>query len=318
MAAPTILNSTDVGAPALSGEDGKMYDVLKWALPLLGWTIEFDDAVNFRIVFRNSTALGGTGTYLRVVDKNADHGYTALVAQYNAYQSMSDIDTGVFQTPASGNCFLPKARALDATARRYKIWGDAYRFLIAVWTDTNVNDAIINAMFCGDLVTIDPLDGCFVIRGGGAASTTYSGSMSTYPYLIASSTQSLWAVTDRAGSAGGVGAVLYGLTPSTVSSLPTTGVTGDLVDPTSGDVKFSRWLIQSGGVAVEGVRGYFPGLWLPLGNWIGGYGNFVSVPDCETPDGTRALQLLAVTRSLNSSAGTYGILIDETDGWGVV
>jgi hypothetical protein len=313
MAAPTILTSDDVGAPTLSGEDGKLYDILKWALPLLGWSIEFDDSVNFRIVFRNDNADGGSGTYLRIVDKAADHASTAFQAQVNAYEAMTDIDTGDKKTPNSDASYITKSSAATSATRKYQIWGDKYRFILAVWADTDVNAQRILLHWFGDLVTLDPADLAFMMR---VATATTSTPFTQHPlshYFLTS--VGLYFVRNKAGATGALGAHFFGFGPTSNVSTPYPGITGDTVDPSVGHPRFMRMLMGDG----TQLRGWFPGAYLPLGGWIATYGSFVDVPDCTTPDGIHSLRLVAGNRSTssNNSAPTP-LLIDETDGWGDV
>ncbi len=126
---PMFLKSADAGAPALTGQDGSMYGVLKWALPQIGWSIEFDNNTDV-IAFRNS-ALVGTGYYLRIDDAEANHGGTSRHAAVQVYSAMSDIDTGT--SPLfSVERYLPKSTLVDSTAREWLLVGDARAFWLFV------------------------------------------------------------------------------------------------------------------------------------------------------------------------------------------
>jgi len=94
MAIPTIIKSTDVGAPTLDGDNGSMYNVLKWALPQLGWTIEHDDSANSVIAFRNN-ANTGTGTYFEVIDNSSlTFNSNGSICSLRAYENMTAPLTG--------------------------------------------------------------------------------------------------------------------------------------------------------------------------------------------------------------------------------
>jgi hypothetical protein len=314
MAAPTILTSDDVGAPTLSGEDGKLYDVLKWALPLLGWSIEFDDSVNFRAAFRNDTLAGGTGGYLRVVDKAADIGLDARFTQLNAYETMSDVDTGTRKAPNTDVSYWAKSVAANSTTRKWRIWGDKYRFVFAVWADTDVNDARILVFYAGDLVTLDPADSVFVIKHGTTA-TTMNNSL-VYPYLASAGQAGHAMVRSKDGLSGPVPAHLFGTNPSHTAPTWSSGESGSYVDPVSGNPLFTRLVISDGSMR----RGYMPGMYLPIGAWRTGLGSaYGVVAGCNTPDGTHDLLHVSSTQrqDLNSSS-PMSYLIDETDGWGDV
>lgn len=105
MAIPKVYRSTDSGAPVLAtATAGSALAVIRACLvdgygseAPAGWTEEFTDAPNHTAVFRNSTASGGTGCYVRVDDREASLAYRAVVL--NTYASMSDVNTGTVGTP---------------------------------------------------------------------------------------------------------------------------------------------------------------------------------------------------------------------------
>jgi hypothetical protein len=85
----------DIGAPVLTPYKGSIVNVLKKVLvegygdkPGLGWEIVFEQAE--KIVFRNK----GTRMFVRF-----DHSVTNYQVFTRAYESMSDIDTGLFPCP---------------------------------------------------------------------------------------------------------------------------------------------------------------------------------------------------------------------------
>ena len=119
---PVVLHHDAAGAPALTGEAGSLIAILKWALPQLGWTLEFEDTVNNRAAFRNSPAVG-SGYYLRVRDNAADHTFDNYVAAVEGFSSMTDVDTGLDGFPAATDNFFLKSPTLDATVREYTIIG---------------------------------------------------------------------------------------------------------------------------------------------------------------------------------------------------
>lgn len=148
-----ILKSTDTGAPTLSGETGKLYDVLKWALPQLGWTIEFDNTADV-IVFRNSAATG-TGDYLRIDDNPANHdGTNAKTANVTSFASMSDIDTGTDKVGTSA-WLIGKSRSASSATRPWVIVGDERYFWLAV--DAN-DDGYYSEQYYGDIESDAPSD----------------------------------------------------------------------------------------------------------------------------------------------------------------
>jgi hypothetical protein len=315
MAAPIKLTSADSGAPTLSGEDGKLYDVFKWALPLLGWTIEFDDPALFRIVFRNDNADGGSGSYLRIVDRNADHGTDARCAQANAYESMSDIDTGVRRTPDTLTLSLiAKSSATGATTRKWEIWGDKYRFVFRAWLDTTSNDQRTALFLCGDLQASNSLDQVFIIHTATAVPTTIYNTLDVRGYLNTYAIFNL--IRNLAGTSGPLAAGIMALSPGTTSPTLNLGTTGPYIDPERGVARFAPMIVCDS----TRIRGIFPGVYLPIGNWTGEHGYDAAVANCQTPDGPHTLRIAWGNRSTsaNGTAGSLCLLIDETDGWGSV
>lgn len=316
MPAPIKLTSDDAGAPELSGEDGKLYDVLKWALPELGWTIAFDDDVNFRIVFRNDAIDGGSGSYLRFVDKSADHALDARFAQVNAYETMSDIDTGTRKTPNVDVTYWCKSSVANATTRRWAIWGDKYRFVIAVWMDTDVNDNRIMVNYAGDLVPFDPADAAFVMRHG--LSAAQGNNNNCYSYIVAAGQAGIHFIRSRDGTTGPRQGHLYGFNPTMTTGFAAwaPGEIGTFNDLVTGTPRFTRWVMCDG----LQPRGYFPGIYMPQGAWRIGLGSSLAVvPGSVTPDGTHDLLYVSSTNRPDSiNSAPMGYLIDETAGWGDV
>lgn len=109
MTDPLILTSATAGAPANEPVDGSLYAILKWALPQKGWTLAFDDAVNFRAAFRCKNPLGADSLYVRIVDKAADKPGNETTALIESYESMSDVNSGVRASPADQ--FLVKSNS---------------------------------------------------------------------------------------------------------------------------------------------------------------------------------------------------------------
>lgn len=125
----------DPGALKLDGTAGSFYAIIKHCLTEAGWSVAFDDAVNFKIAFRNSMAHGGSGGYLRVHD-NASFTGGGRVASWRAYESMTDIDTGTLQCCDD---WIWKAReaggaqGADAVRRCWVIVADQRTCYLSTW-----------------------------------------------------------------------------------------------------------------------------------------------------------------------------------------
>lgn len=137
----------DPGALKLDGTAGSFYAIIKHCLTEAGWSIAFDDPGNFKIALRNSLAHGGSGGYLRVHD---DASFTGggRVASWQAYESMTDIDTGTLQCCDD---WIWKAReaggaqGADAVRRCWVIVADERTCYLSTWVgDDNANPRGVN------------------------------------------------------------------------------------------------------------------------------------------------------------------------------
>lgn len=258
MSVPTVLRSTDSGAPDLTGEDGSLYDVLKWALPQLGWTLEHDDATNFRAAFRNDPTTG-TGYYFRLVDKAADHNADARRARVTGYSSMSDVDTGVDPIePSGGQCFIVKSTTLDATARAYMVFGTETGFYLLV---DSFSDRKSKLFFIGDFRSLDSSDNKnFIVCA--SANTSTSMTQNIMPWRVNDDGQSIgaWAFDHQGTSPQSthhicVHSVFSGDDNSMIAF---SGFDGVYPEPVTGGVMTAElWLKQDSGNA---LRGRLPGI----------------------------------------------------------
>jgi hypothetical protein len=137
----------DPGALKLDGTAGSFYAIIKHCLTGAGWSVAFDDPVNFKIALRNSLAHGGSGGYLRVHD-NASFTGGGRVASWQAYESMSDIDTGTLQCCDD---WIWKAReaggaqGADAVRRCWVIVADERTCYLSTWVgDDNASPRGVN------------------------------------------------------------------------------------------------------------------------------------------------------------------------------
>lgn len=135
--AHTVFKSTDASAPVLTGQVGTLVALLDACLvsgygatAALGWTKSF--AGTNKGVYR---APEGTRFYLRV----QDDGPGARVggqARIVAYESMTDVDTGVDPYPTAAQLTnglqWDKSATADATARAWTLVGDGKRFILLV------------------------------------------------------------------------------------------------------------------------------------------------------------------------------------------
>lgn len=177
MSVPTILRSTDAGAPTLNGTAGSLYAVFKWALPLLGWSIEYDDGIS-KIAFRND-ALKGSGAYFQLTDDDSHGTADARACQIKGYRSMTALDTGTDGFPAS-DAFLWKSQTLDATAREYLIIGDERSFWAGLEYLEFSNTEGYRTYYIGDFNSSVAGDVPFMLSFGSVPSFSNNGTASLF------------------------------------------------------------------------------------------------------------------------------------------
>src|SRR5690625_2858681 len=158
---PVVLNHEIPFSPALTGEAGSLYNIFKWALPQLGWTLAFDDEPGLRAAFRNDP-VHGSGCYLMIWDDPDDHERDARRCRAQVYLDMIDIDTGV--DPAfSAPRYVAKPITADATARQWYVIGDNRRFHFmrdASGASTKAGNEGFNWYPVGDFKKYFPGDPC--------------------------------------------------------------------------------------------------------------------------------------------------------------
>ena len=312
MAVPTTLTNLDSGAPALSGSDGALYNVLKWALPQIGWTLEFDDDVNFRAAFKNDPS-GGLGGYLRVIDKAADHASDARQAQVWLYDTMTDVNSGT--NPTTETSFITKSENVNTASREWRIVGDKTSF----WLETSIVDP--------------PQDDRWHLHEFGSLHPRRADD-NTFHMLTSSSTPTITNPWYRKGSTTGTasdpsikflfntegtshnqnGVPLVSasvISPASTASMLNIGKQGQLVDPVTGKEAFTRSWVSSSG---NQVRGWVRGMWWPIGDWASAYGS-ISNFSLETPVGIRSLQLHWYSGRTNTNDSGGSILLDRTGDW---
>lgn len=225
-------SSADAGAPALSGTAGSLATLLDAILvdgygtgpsakAPLGWTRTYS-TTNKR-VYRNDP-VEGSGTYLRVLDDASLPG-GARMAQLLAFASMSNIDTGVGQTPTAlqhpSGCLWPKSQTADSTARIWWAIGNSRAlYLFIGWYNTGSFGH--GPYFAGDILSDRVGDNGAFMLAGGPNRTTWAGAFTD-------NMASLFNVGDFAGSppvntAPGAGCYLLKSVDGATSSVQCTNV----------------------------------------------------------------------------------------------
>lgn len=330
---PTVYRSTDPGAPALTGQNGSLRDVLRAVLVTgygsggdakagAGWTEAFS-GTNVS-AFRNSPVTG-TGAYLRVDDSSTYAGSNARNCLFRAFESMSNVDTGTGPAPTTAQyaqgLLTPKSRTLDSAARAWVVVANERAFYL--FTDPGATDASwVNVphfpLFAGDLISRKPGDGFhFTLIGaqmgpisglGSSATGMFYGLRSSASSPISTGVYMLRAASQVSGAkAGSVSCLTDGDNNSMI------GGPGTYPDPISGGLRMERIAILEGQYQ---VRGYLPGV----------YGTTNGMPfaagavrtDIEgVPAGTQILSqwISQVVGGTSSALSRCTLLIDITNAW---
>lgn len=184
---PTVYESTDPGAPQLTGQAGSLTALLDAVLvdgygvgaarkAGAGWTREFS-GTNVR-AYRGNIG-SGSGYYLQIDDSasvgNARHAWA------RGFEAMSAIGVGENAVPTSTQrargALLPKSTSADSTSRRWRVVANE-RFLY-LFVDTSTR-GFLYPWFAGDIISYKPGDAHgFVVSANNAQSWTGSFDWST-------------------------------------------------------------------------------------------------------------------------------------------
>lgn len=184
---PKIYESSDPGAPQLTGQAGSLVALLDAVLVTgygvggtrkegAGWTLAFS-GTNVR-AFRGNV-VSGSGYYIRVDDSavvgNARHAWIC------GYEMMSAVSDGQNPVPSkdqrANGALVPKSVSLDAVARRWRVIANE-RF-VYLFVDT-ANRGFYHPWFAGDCLSYKPGDAHnFVISVADALS--WNGSFAWSP-----------------------------------------------------------------------------------------------------------------------------------------
>lgn len=306
-----LLRSTDSGAPVLTGETGALYGVLKWALPTLGWTLAFDDAVNSRAAFRNNT-LTGTGDYLRIADNPADHnGTDARMANVRSYSSMSDVNTGT-DGVGDASWLIGKSMSADSTARPWAIVGDSTYFTLLIAAG---NNNFYNEYYYGDIVSDKVVDaGAFLTQA--ITSTAISSNTISVPILLYGNNSLIGQSKLRFGVDGlTLGADVYYTQENYSGSISPIadepGSIGTYPEPSSGGIR----VVDVGVQHSDGLkRGRLKGSLRIMNNVIGQFSNFQVIPNQATARGEKDCVVVNRYARPNLDSGQGVLLFDPNHG----
>lgn len=329
--------STDAGAPVLTGQVGSLISLLKILLvgtagvaygskASAGWTNAYEDVVLRKIALRNSVAAGGSGCYLRIDDNGGLSG-GAREASARMYGAMTTVDVGTDETPTvaaqAAGCVWRKSSTLDATARRWLCAADERTVYLCVAESVTVGTStreIVTTYYAGDYQTDDPLQthpfgiNGFKLGGSSAPSNTDpNGILYTW---TSSSALNLWLSRSVTHVAGPTKAGLLGICSGTSDFAGSDNAGFPNPQSGSGNTYFVPLHI---GVYVsssnKSYMGRLRGAWLPLSTTTADA--FTKVYTGGPGFGFTSLKLF--THNTNASFGNLGakggICIETQENW---
>lgn len=259
-----------VGAPnsgRMSGTNGDLYAMLKYALPLNGWAVEYDDTVNFAAVFRPGS---GNRFRLHVNDNSATSGDARLCVVRgceNASAATTLIDPfPLVANVANASSNWLKSTTANTTARNFDL------YVGTTWVILAINAGGTNTTwewgFFGDVSPAfsgDSYNTVCMVRNSSNAGLAVSASLTT-------NNAAGLAALHWARSIDGATKDTFGAVPwlsSTLGVVPNTPV---MQAGPSGKIDRQRiQLLDTGQASVtmsspRGTiqRGWFPNLWCPM------------------------------------------------------
>lgn len=309
-----------VGAPnsgRISGTAGDLYAMLKYALPLNGWAIEYDDTINFGLVARPAT---GNRFRLFVLD-NATASGDARLALVRGCENASAATTAGLTDPfptvakvADSSSNWLKSTTANTTARNFNIYvGPTWvLFFCNIGGSTNIwemglfgdwSPALSGDSYCTVCAIRNTTSTAAVSNGGvwGAVNgivgnTSYSFARD-YSGTVKSTTAGINSASSNVFGLGGLTIAQGG---------PTTGIDRCRM------VSMDTGTITSSPSSSLGLmqRAYVPNLWLPL---HAGRGT-VNSRDTFTDTAWNPGSTFCCFCNANSSSSGF-VIVEETDTW---
>lgn len=318
----TIIHVTEatVGAPnsgRMSGTAGDLYAMMKYALPLNGWAVEYDDAVNFGAVFRP-----GTGNRFRLfVLDNATASGDARIALVRGCENASAATAAGLTDPfptvakiASNSSNWMKSSTANTTAQLFDIYVGAtwVMFFCNVTGATNVWDFGLFGDWSPTLAG-DPYSTMCAVRNttnvtSPASSGVWAGVLGAggvIPYTFARSYDGTVKSTCGAVNVGATGVYGNANGPQAQAG-PSTGV--DRCKAVSCDTGSTSATMSSTLSLIQ--RAYAPNLWVPLHSGRGS----LNSRDTFTDTSYNASATFKVFCIGNSATNGF-VIVEETDTW---
>lgn len=313
------VNESTVGAPnsgRMSGTAGDLYSMLKYALPLNGWAVEYDDAANFRAVFRPGT---GNRFRLFIADNATDSG-DARVAIVRGCENASAATLAGIIDPfptvaavANTSANWAKSTAASTTARSFDIWvgttwvifacnsiGTTNAWEFNVFGDTGPN---LSGDSYGTICTVRQTAlGVTANFNIGAAPATIVNRVwwcRSYDGTQKSTAGSFWS----GGAAGSIGAIA---SYPAAQGGPTVKIDGCKALLSDGGTAGSTAISSSTGLP---QRGWFPNLWIPQHSGPGS----VNTRDIWGNTAYNASSSFSAIRNSNGAGGW--VFVETSDTW---
>lgn len=324
MTTTRVYKSTDSGAPVLTGGVSALINVLDKCLvagygskTAAGWTKPYTGTN--KAAFRNSTAAGGTGMYVRVLDDGSATG-GARNALCRAYATMSNVDTGTIQTPTSAQLAASivwrKSDTTDSTARDWILVADELTFYLCVDTGTVASNGGCGTYAAGDFQSFVAGDAYrFFVAGRetahAASAQGDAGGLMSLAGWESTTTVGFWMARGYAGSGSPIRAgipVFGGMN----AAVPVGAGNGTLTNPALGSSL--NFFTPAHIVAESTLRGRLRGIYMPLNDHTG----VALGTDVVNPPGLTATltALRHCSATVDSNFNTDGHLyVDTTSGW---
>lgn len=295
------VSSADAGAPQPSKDFGDISAIMKWALPQLGWTLEFESANSQIVAFKMDSGVF-TG-YIQF-----DHSLDDDVCYVKLYSSMTGINAG---SGESGDAYWQCA--YTGSDYPWEIRGDEASFLFLAYPYTTQQTSHgHNVMYAGLLNPISAVDNTFCaigFTGSSWTSTCWNGRLYGYMRTTFNGARFLWDVANTSNNFGG-GA----LNSHPFMTNQSHGLGGEGPYLVGGDSFVSPILFYDDNSV---PRGYLRGVMGPWGDWMTKFTHEDTIADVPMPNGTTKNLIFRRIRDQKYTAGGRGsILLDTSTDWG--
>lgn len=286
--------------------DGAATGTITSTLAPAGW-VQLYSGTNLSALKPSASA--ATGCVLRIDDSGTTN------ARVRAYESMSDINTGLGPTPmdsqVSGGLFWPKSNAASTAARPWVLVADARAFYLGVDVQANGSYTLL---FAGDIASLKSGDAYAYLLTGNQADQT---GISTVPdgccgWSHRSARGGAYMVRPHTGIGQAIAMQRIGAHHN--------GSTSDVYSGTAGygwgsypNGANNGLLVGALEVFGVGIRGSLPGLWHAVQNMTG---MFSSLGFVDGTDDLLGRRLMALRTAPPAGAVTPGtVWLDTTGPW---